>query len=276
MSNNVNSKHANVSSALNIKDKVAIITGASSGIGEATANLLACEGALVIVADIDEAGGKNVTNKISAKGYKAEFIKLDVADETSWINAYDYINHQYHQLNILINNAAIAMDIPVTQLPLQDWRRLMAVNLDGVFLGTKYAIPMMEKSGGGSIVNVSSAAGIIGSIPRSAYCASKGGVRLFTKAVALECAQANNNIRINSVHPAAVATPIFDKNPWWHEFAAQMGGIENAWKIIAKATPIGRIATPEEIANTILFLASDLSSYMTGSELVVDGGFTAQ
>lgn len=276
MSINVSFNHFNVSTAVNIKNKVALITGASSGIGKATANLLAQEGAIVIVADIDEAQGKEVTHSISEKGFIADFLKLDVTDESSWINAYRFITDKYHQLNILMNNAGIAFGGSVTEVSLQDWRRLMAVNLDGVFLGTKHAIPIMQKSDGGSIVNVSSAAGIVGSSTAAAYCASKGGVRLFTKAVALECALAKNNIRVNSVHPGPVATPMFEKGPTWNDFVNEMGGLEGAWAKIAESTPLGRVAEPQEIANAILFLASDLSSYMTGSEIIIDGGFTAQ
>jgi 3(or 17)beta-hydroxysteroid dehydrogenase len=276
MSTNVSFNHFNVSSAVNIKNKVALITGGASGIGKATATLFAKEGAIVIVADIDEAQGKEVTHEISAKGLIADFLKLDVTDESSWINAYEFISDQYHKLNILVNNAGIAFGGSVTEVSLQDWRRLMAVNLDGVFLGTKHAIPLMQKSEDGSIVNVSSAAGIVGSSTAAAYCASKGGVRLFTKAVALECAQARNNIRVNSIHPGPVATPMFEKGPTWNDFVNQMGGLEDAWKKIAESTPLGRVAEPQEVANAILFLASNASSYMTGSEIIIDGGFTAQ
>lgn len=276
MSTNINFKHFNVSTALNIKNKLALITGAGSGIGKATANLFAQEGAIVLVADIDEAQGKEVANEISAKGFIADFLKLDVTDELSWINAYEFINDKYHKLNILVNNAGIAFGGSVTEISLQDWRHLMAVNLDSVFLGTKHAIPLMKKSEGGNIVNVSSAAGIVGSSTAAAYCASKGGVRLFTKAVALECAQARNNIRVNSVHPGPVATSMFEKGPTWNDFVNQMGGLQGAWEKIAESTPLGRVAEPQEIANAILFLASNASSYMTGSEIIIDGGFTAQ
>ncbi|TAK79245.1 MAG: SDR family NAD(P)-dependent oxidoreductase, partial [Gammaproteobacteria bacterium] len=216
MSTNVN--HSNVSSAVNIKNKVTLITGAGSGIGRACANLFAQEGAIVIVADIDENFGKETVSEISAKEFTADFIKLDVTDESSWVNAYQFIEEKYHKLNILVNNAGIAFGGSITKLSIEEWRRLMAVNLDGVFLGTKHAIPFMQKSGGGSIVNVSSAAGIVGSPTAAAYCTSKGGVRLFTKAVALECAQAKNNIRVNSVHPGPVATPMFEKGPTWNDF----------------------------------------------------------
>lgn len=275
MSTNISFNHFNALSALNIKNKVALITGASSGIGKATATLFAEVGAIVIIADIDEAEGKRVANELSQK-YVADFIKLDVTDESSWVNAYQFINEKYHQLNILVNNAGIAFGGSVTELAIEKWRRLMAVNLDSVFLGTKHALPFMQKSKDGSIVNVSSAAGMVGYPTAAAYCASKGGVRLFTKAVALECAQAKNNIRVNSIHPGPVATPMFEKGPTWDAFVKQMGGLESAWKKIAESSPLGRVAEPQEIANAILFLASDLSSYMTGSEMTIDGGFTAQ
>jgi len=159
-------------------------------------------------------------------------------------------------------------------MTLAEWRKIMAVNLDGVFLGTKYAVSAMQKTGGGRIVNMSSASGIAASPTASAYCASKGGVRLFTKAVALECAK--NNILINSVHPAGVDTPIWDKSDWWPNFEKEMGGRDAAIKALSQASPIGRVATAVEIAKGILFLVSDDSSYMTGSELVIDGGYTAQ
>jgi NAD(P)-dependent dehydrogenase (short-subunit alcohol dehydrogenase family) len=259
-----------------IQNKIALITGAGSGIGKATAELFAQNGALVIIADINETLAKEAAYGIVSKGLSADFIKLDVTDESSWINTYQFILSQYQQLHILVNNAGIAFGGSVTALSIHEWRRLMAVNLDGVFLGTKHAIPFMTQCQGGSIVNVSSAAGIVGSPAAAAYCASKGGVRMLTKAVALECAQAKNNIRVNSVHPGPVSTPMFENGPTWNDYVAQMGGVKAAWKAIAESTPLGRVAEAREIANAILFLASDLSSYMTGSELTIDGGFTAQ
>lgn len=259
-----------------LNSNVALITGAGSGIGRAVAYLFAQQGAIVIAADIDDAAGKETVSVITSKGFNADSIKLDVTDESAWISAYQFIIKKYNRLNILVNNAGIAFGGSVTSLSLSEWRRLMAVNLDGVFLGTKHAIPLMQKSGGGSIVNVSSAAGIVGSGSAAAYCASKGGVRLFTKAVALECAQSKNNIRVNSVHPGPIATPMFEKGPTWDEFVNQMGGLDAAWKKIAESTPLGRVGEPGEVANAILFLASNASSYITGSEIVIDGGFTAQ
>ena len=276
MAINFDSNRFNVSSALNIHHKVALITGAASGIGKATANLFSRAGGVVIVADIDEQLGKESVSEILADGLSAEFIKLDVTDEASWLNVYKFIKDKYKRLDILVNNDGIAFGGSITTVSLKEWRQLMAVNLDGVFLGTKHAIPFMQKSGGGSIVNVSSAAGMVGSATAAAYCASKGGVRLFTKAVALECAQAKNNIRVNSIHPGPVTTPMFEKLPTWSDLVNETGGIENAWKVIAETIPLGRLADPIEIARTVLFLASDAASYITGSEIVIDGGFTAQ
>lgn len=263
-------------SSFRLTNKVALITGAASGIGQATAMLFAQLGAKVFLADIDQANGKNLAEDLSKHGYQVQFIQLDVSDESEWINAYRKIEQVAGRLDILVNNAGIAFGGSILNLSLQDWRKLMAVNLDGVFLGTKHAIPFMQRSGGGSIINVSSAAGIVGAPTAAAYCASKGGVRLFTKAVALECAQAKNNIRVNSIHPGAVETPLFAKGPTWPDFVKQMGGEYAAWQAIAASAPLGRVAKPIEIAQAILFLASDAASYMTGSELVLDGGFTAQ
>jgi len=174
-----------------------------------------------------------------------------------------------------VNNAGVSLVRNVDEMSLVEWRRVLAVNLDGVFLGTKHAVAVMRRlRRGGSIVNVSSASGLVGSPGASAYCASKGGVRLFTKAAALECAA--DGIRINSIHPGAVRTPIWEKSEWWPGFVGQAGGAESAFAQLASATPLGRLAEPEEVAQAIFFLASDASRFITGSELVIDGGFTAR
>jgi len=249
-----------------IQNKIALITGASSGIGAATAKLFSDEGAIVYVADVDDIKGRQL-----AVGH---YIHLDVTSEIEWERATADIISKHKRLDILINNAGISLAKPVTEMTLAEWRKIMAVNLDGVFLGTKYAVSAMQKTGGGRIVNVSSASGIAASPMASAYCASKGGVRLFTKAIALEYAK--SNILINSVHPAGVDTPIWDKSDWWPNFEKEMGGRDLAIKALSQASPIGRIASAEEIAKGILFLVSDDASYMTGSELVIDGGYTAQ
>lgn len=259
-----------------MKNKVALITGASSGIGKATAQLFAKEGARVIVADINQEQGLLVVEEIKNNHSNAECIKLDVSNELDWKNAIQETKRNYGQLNVLVNNAGISIAKPITEITLEDWRRLMSINLDGTFLGTKYAIELMKETEGGSIINVASASGLVGSPLASAYCASKGGVRLFTKAIALECAKMQHPIRVNSVYPAAVETPIWEQSDWWPDFVKQMGSNESAWQALSQASPLGRIAAASEIANGILFLASDKSSYMTGSELVIDGGFTAQ
>jgi 3(or 17)beta-hydroxysteroid dehydrogenase len=249
-----------------IQNKIALITGASSGIGAATAKLFSDEGAIVYVADIDDIKGRQLGI--------GHYIHLDVTNESEWERAIADILSENQRLDILVNNAGISLAKPVTDMSLSEWRKIMDVNLDSVFLGTKYAVSAMQKTGGGRIVNVSSASGISASPTASAYCASKGGVRLFTKAVALECAK--SNILINSVHPAGVDTPIWDKSDWWPNFEKEMGGRDAAIKALSQTSPIGRIANAMEIAKGILFLVSDDASYITGSELVIDGGYTAQ
>jgi NAD(P)-dependent dehydrogenase (short-subunit alcohol dehydrogenase family) len=242
-----------------VQGKVALVTGGASGIGRATAARLAGAGFRVVVTDVDPAG-----QQVVAAIAGALFVEHDVTEESSWARAVATTLDAHGRLDVLVNNAGIVRIGAVTDTALADWRALMAVNLDGVFLGTKHGVQAMRRHGdGGSIVNVSSAAGIVGSPLSSAYCASKGGVRLFTKAVALECAA--DAIRVNSVHPGAVRTPIWAKAGVGPELQAVVGA----------ASPLGRMAEPEEVADAIVYLASDASRYMTGSELVIDGGFTA-
>jgi NAD(P)-dependent dehydrogenase (short-subunit alcohol dehydrogenase family) len=238
--------------------RVALVTGGASGIGRATVARLAEAGMRVAASDIDPAG----RDVAAAAG--AEFFEHDVADEGAWERVIGDVLHQHGQLDLLVNTAGISMVAPVTDMTLAQWRALMAINLDGVFLGTKHAVrAMRERGAGGCIVNVSSASGLVGGPTASAYCASKAGVRLFSKAVALECAP--DRIRVNSVLPGAVLTPIWGKSG--------MGPPDE--DAIAAASPLGRMAAPEEIAEAILYLASDAAAFMTGSELVIDGGYTA-
>ena len=238
---------------------VALVTGGASGIGRATVARLAEAGLRVVVSDVDPAG-----EQVAAAAGGALFVEHDVADEAAWEHAIETVLQAHGRLDVRVNNAGISLVRPVTETTLAQWRSLMAINADGVFLGTKHAVRAMRRhGGGGSIVNVSSASGLVGAPMSSAYCASKGAVRLFTKAVALECAA--EGIRVNSVHPGAVRTAIWAKTGIGPED-------EDA---IAAASPLGRMAEPEEVADAIVYLTSDAARFMTGSELVIDGGYTA-
>lgn len=242
-----------------MRAKVALITGGASGIGRATSARLAGAGYRIVVTDVDP-DGREIVEAI----HEAVFVEHDVTSEAAWEHAIETALDIHGRLDVLVNNAGVTLVRAVTETTLEEWRALQAVNLDGVFLGTKHAIRAMREQGdGGSIVNVSSAAGLVGASLSSAYCASKGGVNLFTKAVALECAA--EGIRVNSVHPGAVRTPIWAK--------AGLGPDDEA--ALAGASPLGRMAEPEEIADAIFYLASDASRFVTGSELVIDGGYTA-
>jgi NAD(P)-dependent dehydrogenase (short-subunit alcohol dehydrogenase family) len=256
-----------------IRGKAALVTGAASGIGRATAILFAREGARVLLTDLDPAGA-GVAASIRTDGGEAHFVRHDVSDEASWVDAIGRVLEAFGRLDILVNNAGIAFVRPLAETTLAEWRRVMAVNLDGVFLGTREAVRAMRRSGGGAIVNMSSASGLVGSPLASAYCASKGAVRLFTKAVAVEVA--GDGIRVNSIHPGGVRTPIWAKADFWPGLVAKSGGEDAAFEALAGGAPLGRLAEPEEIAEAVLYLASDASKFMTGSELVIDGGYTAR
>ncbi len=249
-----------------VEDKVALVTGGASGIGLATAELLAHEGAEVAIGDIDRAAAERAAAKI---GRGASFHPLDVTREADWIAATDAVVRERGRLDILVNNAGIALSQDFETTTLDDWRRTMAVNLDGVFLGCKHAVRVMKARGSGAIVNLSSVAGLIGDPRLAAYCASKGGVRLLTKSVALHCARRGYNIRCNSVHPSFVATPMLE------EMLTRVRDPAKARAGYAAAAPLGRLAQPDDVARMILFLASDESAFTTGAEFVVDGGLTA-
>jgi NAD(P)-dependent dehydrogenase (short-subunit alcohol dehydrogenase family) len=247
-----------------VQDKVALITGGASGIGAACAATLAREGAKVAITDLDDARGGALAESIGGL-----FLHQDVTDEAAWPGVIAAVEKNFGRLDILVANAGIAIFGPALEMSLADWRRQNAVNIDGVFLAVKYAIPLMRRSGGGSIIMMSSVAGLRGAGNLAGYSASKGAVRLFAKSIALECAAAGDNIRVNSVHPGIILTPIWQK----------MGGGSNApldpMELARAAVPLGAPAEAQEIANGVLFLASDLSCHMTGSELVIDGGMTA-
>lgn len=263
-----------------VQGKVALVTGGASGIGRACALLLGKEDATVIVTDVQDDMGQDTARKINQDGGDAMYLNHNVTDEDAWIRVIGEIRSCYGKLHVLVNNAGIAVAGPVTDMSLADWRRQQAINLDGVFLGTKHALPLMRESGGGSIINMSSLAGLKGSAGLAGYCATKGGVRLFTKAVAMECAAAKDKIRVNSVHPGIIETPI------WSGIAEGMPGEVNAAHSRANApdldalssmiVPMGVKGLPEDIAEGVLYLASDASRYVTGTELVIDGGLSTR
>ena len=253
-----------------VEGKVALVTGGRRGLGEASAVLLGREGAKVAITDRKADGADAVLNRISAAGGKAIFIQQDVAKEEDWRRTLDDVLKQFGRLDILVNNAGVGAGKNVEELTLDEWRWVMSVNLDGVFLGTKYAIGAMKKSGGGSIINMSSIEGMVGDRRLAAYDASKGGVRILTKSAALHCAKAGYNIRVNSLHPGFIDTPMVTG------FVKAQGDAAAARKELEQLHPIGHLGEPDDVAYAVLYLASDESKFVTGSELVVDGGFTAQ
>jgi NAD(P)-dependent dehydrogenase (short-subunit alcohol dehydrogenase family) len=251
-----------------VAGKVALVTGAASGIGKACAEALAREGASVLLTDVQGPKGEHAAGQIVKAGGKAAFVRQDVTSEGEWAAIIARIEEESGRLDILVNNAGIAVAGMLTDLTLEKWREQQAVNVESVFLGTKAALPLMRKGGGGSIVNISSVAGLRGAARLSAYCTSKGAVRLFTKAVALECAMLKDGIRVNSVHPGIIDTPI------WTQVVPGSNEMPDLDAMTALRVPLGVKGAPADIANAVLFLASDESRYMTGEEVVIDGGLT--
>lgn len=253
--------------------RVALVSGGASGIGKASAMRLAEEGAKVVVADIDAELGQQTVSAIQENAGTATFMQLDVTSESQWQECVAATVDVYGGLNILVNNAGIAVGGSILTMTLEDWQRQQAINLDGVFLGVKYAIPAMIESGNGSVINISSVAGIKGSANLAAYNATKGGVRLFTKGVARECSASRWPVRVNSVHPGVIETPIWDKmNPELLDTGMNTMDLES---MAEQVVPTGQLGKPLDIANGVVFLASDESSYMTGTELIIDGGLCA-
>lgn len=250
---------------MRLAGKVALISGGARGMGAVEGRLFAKEGAKVVLGDVRDAEGKKVEEEIRAGGGEAVYVRLDVTREADWATAVETTLGRFGKLDILVNNAGVSGRGPIETTTLEDWNLVMNVNSTGVFLGTRAVIPAMRAAGSGSIVNISSQLGLVGTDNSSPqYQASKGAVRLLTKATAIQYAR--EGIRANSVHPGPIVTPMTE---------ARRADPETA-KLMISRIPLGRYGEPEEVALGVLYLASDEASFVTGSELVIDGGWTAQ
>ncbi len=250
-----------------VDGKIAIVTGAASGIGRACARRLASEGAKVVLTDRDVAGGRAAADELGAPHV---FRELDVTHPGAWAGVVDETVHVLGRLDVLVNAAGIGVMHDIERTTLEEWRLVHSVNSEGTFLGCQAALRAMKATGGGSIINVSSVAGIVADPDMAAYCASKGAVRMLTKSVALHAARAGHGVRCNSVHPAFIDTPMVDAML----AAASERGLTRAK--LDRAIPLGRIGEADEVAHLVVYLASDESKFVTGAELVIDGGLTAR
>ena len=252
-----------------VEDKIALVTGAAQGLGAEIAKLLAMEGAHVVVTDINVAGVRRIAEEIIADGSdKSIAFEQDVSSESGWKRTIEAIRDRFGGLDILVNNAGVGCIGSVEEESLENWRHVHAVDLDSVFLGCKHGIPLMANDGGGSIINVSSISGIIAGHNLAAYNSAKAAVRHLSKSVALHCAHERNNIRCNSVHPAFIDTPILDG-------LARGRDRKAALEKLGRQVPLGRVGQPEDVAYAVLYLASDESQFVTGSEIKIDGGISA-
>ena len=252
-----------------VENKVAIVTGAASGLGFAAAQKLMDEGAKVLLTDINEEVINSMPERL-ANYSETQFHAAvhDVANEDSWINIIEKAENHFGKINVLVNSAGISLGADVVSTDFEIWKKVHQVNLDSVFLGCKYAVPIMSKSGQGSIINLSSISGIVAGWNTAAYNSSKAGVRLLSKSVALYCAKKGYDVRCNSVHPAFVDTPILDP-------LKQAFGEENAVAKLSRQIPMNKIGDTDDVSYAILYLASDESKFMTGTEIVLDGGLSA-
>ena len=252
-----------------LKNKIALITGAAQGIGLATAKLFVQEGAKVLLTDINKMKAR-IESKSINEIYPDQTYALehDVTNKKDWKNAIEFIENKLGGINILVNNAGIGSIGNVENESFEQWKKVHSVDLDSIFLGCKYAIPAIKKYKRGSIINVSSISGIIASHNMAAYNSAKAGVRHLSKSIALHCAKDNNNIRCNSIHPAYIDTPLLD------ELFKKIGH-EAAIKKLSRQIPMGQIGEPNDVAYGILYLASDESKFMTGTEIIIDGGISA-
>jgi NAD(P)-dependent dehydrogenase (short-subunit alcohol dehydrogenase family) len=259
-----------------LSGKVALVTGGASGIGAACATALAREGAAVVITDLQDEKGAALAEAVARSGGQARYLHHDVTSEEAWVGVVSELKSSHGRLDVLVNNAGIGISCPsITAMSLEDFRRQQAVNVEGVFLGLKHGLAFMRQAGhGGSIVNISSVAGLKGSPTLAAYSATKGAVRLLSKAVALECAAARDGVRVNSVHPGIIETPIWLSIVTGGPNGSNAGPDLDA--LSATAVPVGVKGLPDDIANGVVWLASDDSRYVTGTELVIDGGLTAR
>ena len=250
-----------------VDGKIVLVTGAASGIGLQASIRLVEEGARVMMTDINEENGKKEAEKL---GRNAEFLKLDITLEDDWISVLTETVKRFQSLDILVNSAGMVLIADVEQISLEDWRRVHAVNLDGTFLGCKHGVRVMKEFGAGSIINLSSVSGLIGGFNLAAYNSSKGAVRMLSKSVALHCARSGYGIRCNSIHPTFIETPMLDS------MIQDAPDPEKARQTLIRQVPLKRIGTTDDVAKMIVYLASDESTFVTGTEMVIDGGVVAQ
>lgn len=255
-----------------VRGKICLVTGAAQGLGLATSRALAFEGATVVMSDIDDKRGEDAAVALRSEGLDVHYVHHDATRPEAWEAVMADVLEKHGRIDVVVNNAGGGLDCDIESMDFDHYRKMISLNLDTAFLGTKYAIEAMKKSGGGSIVNLSSIGGIIGTAALPAYSAAKGGVRLLSKCAAIHCGQRGYGIRVNSVHPGLIRTPA------GVDVTRMATGLDEdkAIQAFASLHPIGRVGEPPEIAAGVVFLASDESSFMTGSELVIDGGYTAQ